>query len=192
MAKQITREEYLAKATKELGRLVFKPAGYELPETAVSCSWPGGRSDRKKTIGQCWPRAASAAKVNEIFISPMIEDSADAIDILAHELVHAVDDCQNGHKAAFVKICKDIGLTKGKPTSAGAGEELRATIEKIVTKIGQYPHKKLSAGSHIKKQTTRMIKVECGDCGAVFRMSRMWANEVRSCPCCQSENVEVS
>jgi Zn finger protein HypA/HybF involved in hydrogenase expression len=48
--------------------------------------------------------------------------------------------------------------------------------------------------SNRKKQSTRMLKCECGDCGAIFRMSAKvlaMAEDGLSCPVCREENVQV-
>lgn len=185
----MNREEYLEKAIEELKPL-FKRNNYELPGVKVTCSWPGGGSARTR-IGECWARAASSADINEIFISPVIDDSVRALDILVHELCHAVDDCQNGHRKPFGRIARAVGL-EGKLTATVAGEALTAELIKIVEKIGEYPHKALNPGQGRKKQTTRMIKIECDDCGAVFRMSRQWAAQVNACPCCRGDQLTIA
>lgn len=173
-----TREAWLEAGVKKL-TAVFAANGYTLPPVKVSCSWPGGGSARKR-IGECWPTAFSAAKVNEIFISPRIADPVMALDILTHELVHAVDDCKNGHKKPFVAIARKLGL-EGKPTATHAGPVLREALVKIAKAIGAYPHSTLDLSAR-KKQTTRNIKHECDDCGAVWRMAAKW--EVTCCPVC--------
>lgn len=74
----MNREEYLQKAVQELSKL-FELQGHVVPTVQVSCSWPGGGSARKR-IGECWARSASHAGINEIFISPVIEDAVQALD----------------------------------------------------------------------------------------------------------------
>lgn len=190
-AKYTERETWLQAGVAALAP-IFKKAGYELPPVKVSCSWPGGGSARK-ALGECWARKNSAAKINEIFISPRIADPVQALDVLAHELCHAVDDCASGHKKPFEKIARAIGL-EGKLTATVAGETLRAQLVEIVKKIGAYPHATLSLADR-KKQTTRMIKVECKDCGGVFRTTQKWIDEAEHdlcCPFCHSESVTVA
>lgn len=184
-----TREEYLNKAAFKLADQVFKPANLELPDFKVSCSWPGGGS-AKKRIGECWARKASSASINEIFISPLIDDSVKALDILCHELVHAIDDCQNGHKGPFVAMCKAIGLTNGKPTQAGAGDVLLDQLQGIVDCLGKYPHYALDLSTRTK-QSTRLIKVECNECGCVGRYSMKWASTLTTCGACQCEDLTI-
>ncbi len=182
----MTREEWLEAGVRHL-TVNFKSAGYALPPVKVSCSWPGGGSARKR-IGECWPTHFSAAKVNEIFISPRISDPVAALDILTHELCHAVDDCKSGHKAPFVKIARALGL-EGKPTSTHAGDALKVSLQCIAKAIGPYPHSTLDLSAR-KKQTTRNLKHECSDCGATWRMAGKWTPIC--CPCCGHDLTEES
>ena len=172
------RETWLQAGVAGLER-IFDDAGYKLPAVKVSCSWPGGGSARKR-IGECWPRAASAAKVNEIFISPVVSEPVAALDILAHELCHAVDDCASGHKKPFAKIATGIGLM-GKMTQTVAGPLLLPKLQKLAAQLGPYPHAQLSLAGR-KKQSTRMIKVECSDCGGVYRTTQKWIDEAKTLP----------
>lgn len=190
---QITREAWLQHAADVIRQAVHEN-GVAVPPVQVSCSWPGGGS-AKKRIGECWPRKASKANVNEIFISPKIADSAKAVSILAHELVHAVDDCVNSHRAGFTKLGRQMGL-EGKPTQMQPPEALAAKwAEKVTREFGPYPHRVLDkAASPTKPQVSRQKKVECGDCGAIFRMSRTVIESAEhglSCPVCQSRDVAI-
>ncbi len=114
----MNREQYLTDGINHLSGL-FLNIGYELPPVKVTCSWPGGGSAQSR-IGECWPRQASKAGYNEIFISPLIDNPVRALDVLTHELIHAIDDCQHGHRKEFSRIAKAVGL-EGKPTSTYAG-----------------------------------------------------------------------
>lgn len=186
-----TREAWLQAAVLLLAP-IFRGAGHPFPDRPikVACSWPGGGSARKR-IGECWPSKASAIGATEIFISPVIADPVAALDILTHELCHAVDDCASGHRAPFVRIARAVGL-EGKPTETHAGEALRQKLIHIVEELGAYPHAALSLADR-KKQTTRMVKVECADCGGVFRTTQKWIDEAEhlTCPFCQSDAVVV-
>lgn len=201
MAKKIinaaaaNREAWFIAALPLLQEHVFAPAGLTIPsDVRVSCSWPGGRSS-KKAIGQCWPRHSSNAKVNELFISPLIAEPVQALDILSHELVHAIDDCKNGHKAAFKKMALAIGLT-GKMTHTVASPELVANLKKVIAVIGAYPHAALNFNDR-KKQTTRNIAVQCqnDDCLAKFRMSQSHidhAGDQLICPVCHGNDLTIN
>lgn len=184
MARQITREEWLIKAVKELRRQVFAPAGIEIPECAVSCGFPGGGSARKR-IGECWATKASDNAVAQVFVSPTLDGELTVLGVLTHELIHVFDDCENGHKAPFVKVMKAVGLT-GKPTATSVGPELLARLKDVEEKIGvPYPHARINLSDNSKKQTTRMLKVECPDDGYTVRTTRKWLDELGTptCPC---------
>lgn len=190
-----TREEWLVAAIDRLAP-IFDAVGEQLPTVRVSVGWPGGRGKKGSVIGQCWSSAASADKVAQLFISPVLADAARVLDVLAHELVHAIDDCESGHKGRFAKIAKGIGLT-GKMTATVAGPELKAALDAISVELGPYPHAALALGDGAdgpKKQGTRMLKVECAEgSGYVVRMTRKWLDEYGTpkCPCHDLPMVEA-
>ena len=181
----INREEWLTRAVGLLAEQVFAPVGLTLPPVRVSCSWPGGGSANKR-IGECWTRASSAGAVNEIFISPRIAEPVAALDILTHELIHAIDDCKSGHKAPFTRLARTVGL-EGKPTATHAGKALLAQLEAISAALGAYPHDRLQGAGGRTKQTTRMLKWQCDECNSIWRMAKLYT--AQQCPCCGSERV---
>lgn len=182
------REAWLTDGVKQL-RPIFDRAGYTIPENvAVSVGWPG-RASVTKTVGQCWKTIASADGRNQVFISPSIEDGARALDILAHELCHAIDDCEHGHKGPFVKMVRAIGL-EGKPTETIAGTELAGKLAKIVERLGEYPQGRLNPGMGRPKQSTRLLKVECGGCGYLARITSKWIDEA-GCPICPTCDLSM-
>ena len=195
----MNREEYLTKATKLLSQNLFTPAGYEVPaDVKVTTSLPSRRAfgSKKRTIGQCYSRACSDANINEVFISPTIDNSIVVLATLVHELVHAIDDCQNGHKKEFTKIARAVGL-QGKPTECTAveGTPLYELLEKYVAEHGEFPHKKIDIFVDNKKQTTRLIKIECPHCGFKVRASRKVIDEIDNnnlqCWSCGSRELAV-
>lgn len=187
--KTLTREQWLQHAVAMI-RTDMHVLGVTIPEVKVSCSWAGG-GDSQKRIGECWPRAASKAGVNEIFVSPKVEDGATVLGILAHELAHAVDDCQHGHRAEFASICAQMNLI-GKATQAMPHDAVCEAWNTVMKAMhGPYPHRTLDkTKSPIKKQGTRMLKCECG-CGAVWRLTRKVVDMVEgsmSCPACHTDD----
>lgn len=171
--KSLNRETWLKMVTtKHLSKL-FKQAGnYVIPEDVkVSCGFPpsGNRGKKQQTLGVCFNRASSVNEVNEIFISPVLDDTSRVLDVLIHELIHAVDDCVHGHKGLFKQIALAVGL-EGKMTSTVAGEELQKKLKAIIDVVGEYPHSELQLSG--KKQTTRNIKLACNCCEFSFRTSR--------------------
>ena len=186
----MTREQWLLHAA-DLIRRDVKRAGVVVPPVAVSCSWPGGGSMHKR-IGEAWPKAASKAGVNEVFISPKIEDPARVVGVLCHVLAHAALDCAHGHRAEFVRVAKLMGCA-GQPTSMVPPTAISGAWAAVITaKHGPYPHRMVDmAKAGQKKQVNRQIKLECGECGAIWRMSRTQAALAQCCPCCRSEDFTI-
>jgi len=193
---KMTRENWLIMATSKLNDGVFKQHGYEVPQDVkVSCGFPasGGRTGAKhQAIGTCHNRASSKAGVNEVYISPTQDDSIRVLDVLTHELIHAIDDCEHGHKGLFRTIAVDVGL-EGKMTSTHAGKELTAKLEKIVQELGEYPHAEVSTANK-KKQGTRNIKVECSSCGFGWRASQTMIDRMTNATCngCGSDTLTIA
>lgn len=187
MVKYETREQYLTAAVKLMEPL-FQRNGASLPKVRVSTGWPSTKalSRKNRRIGECWDKSASADGVFEIFISPCLDKVAEPSGVLAtlvHECDHAAVGLECGHKGAFKKLAKKLGL-EGKMTATVAGEALLAEIKAWSEQLGDYPHAKLDlTKSPRKKQSTRMIKCECGQCGFTVRTSRKWLDEVGAPHC---------
>lgn len=192
----MNREKWLTLAAENLSNWLVE-VGETRPEVSISVGFPGGRANRNRTVGQCWKRSCSAREVNQIYISP-IRGEEDTVAVLAtvlHELIHAVDDCESGHRGNFIKIARKIGLVP-KWTTSTPGEELKERLEGLAERIGPFPHPTLNVAARAsdtpKKQGTRMIKVSCPDTGYIARTSRKWLDEygAPTCPCCHSQMEE--
>jgi hypothetical protein len=181
---QGTREEWLEAALPML-RDIFSEAGAQLPPVRVSCSFPGGGSPKKR-IGECWPRSRSVGEINEIFISPVLSDSAVVLGVLVHELVHAVDDCVSKHGKAFKALASAVGL-EGRATSCSPGARLTAELAIVASLLGPYPHAALVLGGKAPKKPGKDVKFECAKCDFVFKVSPVMAenNQVLCCPACE-------
>ena len=183
-----SRENYLHNSLAHLQREVF--AEHTIPvDVRITCGWPSsGATARLRTLGECWPRKRSGNNVNEIFLSPTLDDTLKVLSTLVHELVHAIDDCQHGHRKEFRAIALAAGLT-GKMTSTTATPELAEKLKAIQAIIGDYPHAKLTAPT--PKQKGRQLKLSCSACGAVWRMAKSWRDKATACPCCLSGNIAI-
>lgn len=187
MMKFETREQYL-NAAVDLMKPLFELNEAKVPKSRVSTGWPSTKalSRKNRHIGECWDKTASSDGVFEIFISPCLDKVAEpqgVLDTLVHEVVHAAVGLECGHKGAFKKLATRVGL-EGKMTSTHAGEALLAEIKAWSDKLGDYPHAKLDlTKSPRKKQGTRMIKCECGQCGFTVRTTRKWLDDVGAPHC---------
>ena len=179
--KTVTREAWLNQALEKLRPWFEDRAGVAIPQDArVSVGFPGGGSARKR-IGECWARSQSKDKVNEIFISPVLHDPVRMLDVLAHEAVHATDDCQSGHKKEFKRVATAIGL-EGKMTATVAGDELKREIERIIKALPPLTHGALDLSTR-KKQPTRLVKLECDGCGMIIRTTAKWIENTGNPDC---------
>ena len=174
MNKRINREEYLKLAKQELAIIFKKEAGVKIPrKVKVSCGFPitSPRPTTKgQAVGECHSTTVSSGGYSELFISPVKSDSLEVLGILAHELIHASDDNKSKHRGYFRKTALAIGLT-GKMTATTIGDELKPKVKAIIKKLGKYPHAAIDISGR-KKQSTRLIKVECIKCDTTWRCSR--------------------
>lgn len=194
-----TRESWLLAAV-ELMKPLFTRAGYTVPNVRVACGWPvrGGTAVKKRRIGECWTPEASADKAfSQIFISPYLESIDEAQGVLAtlvHEIVHAVVGNKEKHNKVFGKCARAVGL-EGKLTATHASEALTAEFTAWAATLGSYPHSSLDQLlSPVKKQSARMIKVECDTCGYTCRTTRKWLDAAGAphCPALHGQMVDKS
>lgn len=181
-----TREEWLIAAVEAL-RPLFAEHDYEIPGYKVSVGWPGGRGKKAGTIGQCWNSKQTEDGTVAIFVSPVVKSPVEALQVLVHELIHAVDDCQSGHRGEFARMFKALGMA-GKKTACGVGDELLAKLQGIAGELGRYPHSQMKGdnrdGQAEKKQKTYMLKIEAACCGYLVRTTQAWIDQgLPSCPC---------
>lgn len=194
MTKQLfdDREAWLTEASNLIldDIIMDECEGYARPNFRISIGFPK-HSRGGKAIAVCFRKEASTDGVNEIFINPEIDSPVDVLESVAHELIHAVDNCESGHRNFFARVARAIGL-EGKLTATYAGEQLKGVLESYSVLLGQFPHAKMNMDKVRKPDTTRQLKVECNDCGMIFRTSRKWQVKVQSCPCCESHNITKS
>lgn len=186
-----TREEWLHDAARALTPLL-EEVGETVPPLHLSVGWPGGTANRNVTIGQCWNRASSEDEVNQIFISPM-QGRANTVGVLGtllHEMIHAVDDCESGHKGNFARIAKEVGFIPALTSSDNRSAALEERLAEVAGDVGEFPHAAILSDEKPSdaptKQSARMIKAECEETGYKVRLSRKWIEEVGApiCPCC--------
>lgn len=184
----MNREAYLTNMMQALAPLfeqAQKGSTAMMDTWRVSVSWPGGGS-RNKRIGECWSEMASSKGRTEMFISPILDDPLQAGAVLVHEMVHAAVGVKFKHGPVFAKLAKAVGL-QGKMTATTAGPELVKRLNAVIAELGDYPHASLNAGAETsgpKKQTTRMLKAQCPECGYTVRLTKIWA--LKGLPTCSA------
>lgn len=183
------REQWLNHAAERLAGHFETVGGRRPPKNVrVTCGWPSSRalSNKSRRIGECWPEEASRGGKFEIFLSPCLSDPIKVLETLVHELAHATVGTEVGHGKVFSRFVRKLGL-EGPPTTTSAGKDLCDNVLRpIIEVLGPYPHDVLDQDrSPIKKQGTRMLKLECVGCGYTARTTAKWIdrNGALICPC---------
>lgn len=194
-----TREAYLTEAANLLIDDLLMPIidkwnakegdQIDRPVFRISVGFPK-HSRGGKAVAVCHAKSASTDHVNEIFINPEIDNPIEVMEAMAHELIHAADDCASGHQHWFAFAARKLGL-EGKLTATIAGASLRANLKEYADLLGSFPHHKMVSDKAHKKDGTRQLKVECwnNDCGFLFRTSAVQRSKLgesgtSSCPAC--------
>jgi hypothetical protein len=177
----VTREAWL-RSLAEYAAPWFEEAGAPLPEVRLSVGFSskGARSNR---IGECWSADGIADGIAQVFVHPRLGSAQEVGHIVVHELLHAAVGPEAGHGHGFRRPALALGLA-GKMTATHAGPVLEARLAEAFEAIGPYPHTALQTGAGAqRKQTTRMIKCQCGGCGYLVRTTAKWIDvAVPTCP----------
>jgi hypothetical protein len=183
------RERWLQRAISRYIRQWAK-LGVAIPQDVqVTCGFPGGGSPHKR-IGECWPRSRSVKGVNEIFISPILEDTALVLNVLGHELVHAVDNCQHKHGPVFSRLCAKVGYSGGKNAQCEAKSALE--FQSAVAKsLGDYPHSSVILVKKEQKENTGLHKFACNNGGEDVIYSTAKKVEQFGAPKCRCCDIEM-
>jgi hypothetical protein len=188
------REAWLIKAAEAMVPW-FEHVGEKVPPIRVSVGWAGGR--QKNAVGQCWASTACADGVPQIFVTPARgkNETVDVLGTLLHEMIHAIDDCESGHRGNFIRIARAMGLLPKWTSSMNRTEELTDALKALAEQLGEFPQAAIgesSRGSEQgKAQKNRQLKFSCRNTGYIVRTSRKWADVgAPLCPCCQAEMQE--
>ena len=154
--------------------------GWQLGPYRVTCGWPShnGLGKKKRVVGQCFAGSNSESGHHELFISPLLDNPLEVAGTLAHEMAHVAAGVEAGHTGTFVKVCKGVGLTKGKPVVAMPNNLLEDQISKLLGKIGPYPHAKLKGVlKEAKPRKNTRVKILCPSCTFTCHTStKQWAS----------------
>ena len=92
----------------------FKQRGYEVPKVRVLFGFTTSGHDNRKSLGnhlgECLSKKWTEDETIVITVTPLAERTIDALSVLAHELVHAIDNCQNDHGGDFLNLAKALGF----------------------------------------------------------------------------------
>lgn len=178
----------------------YAELGAPLPSYRIAVGFPSN-GIKSGAIGECWDAKASGDNTFEIFIRPDKADPMEVAFVLAHELVHAAVGLKHGHKGEFARVALALGFPRPLTTAAPPTPALTEWFEEILPRVGPMPHAAMRwregstvvakrqgggvvipeasegeerASSRPKKQTTRLHKVSCGECGYTVRVTSKW------------------
>ncbi len=184
----------------------FERLGSPLPGKVRIAIGFTSNGKRSRAIGECWDNRCSVDGHFEIFIRPDLAETEDMMPlqiaaILAHELVHAAVGIPAGHRGAFRRVAKGLGLV-GKMTATVPGPVFEALLDPILREAGPLPHARLRTSAAAprgasqralseatilttapKKQASRQIKCHCPSCGYTVRTSRLWLDRAGAPHC---------
>lgn len=182
-----SRESWL-KAGTDLLRPHFAECGYDLPnKMRFAIAFPStGRHGKR--VGELWHADTSADGTYELFIRADLDDPQQVLDVLAHELVHAVLPIDAGHGPKYKEAALKLGLV-GQMRTAAPGPLLRPKLIEIADALGPLPHAALAIErgrdnrgpvDRPKKQKARLLKAECadGECGYTVRITAKWVQDL--------------
>lgn len=186
----VNREHWLTLCAKG-AELFFQ--GYKIPKYKITCSWPSQNAlgVRRRRVGECHNPQLSVGGIYEIFISPLLSDPMEVAGTVVHELAHAIAGTEAGHGPDYAKVCRAIGLTKGKPTCAMPGPVLESRIKKVIAPLGEYPHPGMKLPEKERKPK-KSLTLECASCGCKISMTLKWFLESGAPTCACSTEFSVA
>lgn len=90
---------------------------------------------RHTVLGLCKPKRRG---VNIIMLTGKVSDGARLLDVVLHELIHAVDNGASGHGGHFKRVAKKAGLL-GPMKRTTASPELQAYLSALAQRLGRVP-----------------------------------------------------
>ena len=174
----MNREQWLAAfanaARPHISRSLIN-GGDEEAAIRLSCGF-APTTNRKRSDAAVVPPTASEDFTAEVFISPTIDQA----DTVAKHIIPLLAIAQAGN------------WRNQAPSVAAPLAELPHWAGSILANLGAYPHARLNI-TRAPKQTTRLIKVACPNCGYIARVSRtnLVAYGAPICPACHVNFVEA-
>jgi len=153
-------------------------SGLTLSPFRLTCGWPSkcGLSTNRRRVGECHGAKYSKDGTHEIFISPVLDDPLEVAGTVMHELCHVAAGIETAHGKDFIKVCRHVGLTKGKPACVMPGPSLEDTLKGYLKDMPDYPHRALVTPARVAVRPPQNLRLVCRNpaCGCVIMMSGKW------------------
>ena len=171
----VTREQWL----KEVAGLMsnwFVDLGFPLPKYDIQSGFPSS-GQRSNTVAESWTHDNGDSFV--LIVRPDQNDSLTVAAAIAQQLCSIAAGPKDQYGHLFQHLAISIGL-RGKKFETAPGQVFKELYRPVVKTIGSIPESETMTQNYVRtnKQTTRLIKVSCNDCGYVARVSRKWIENV--------------
>jgi hypothetical protein len=143
-SKFIYAEQWLAEAFNYMTPL-FSSKGYRMPDVRILYGFStDGYDHRKKRqyLGECLSSSFTQDGQVIVLITPIRSYGVDILSILGHELVHAVDNCNDGHGEVFKRISTGVGYEFINGVDVPT-RSLRERLKEFSFQLGAFPGVKL-------------------------------------------------
>jgi hypothetical protein len=134
----------------------------------------GQMTGKNSKLGYCYSGTCAEDDIPQLFISSRLTDEPKVLEVLTHELIHAVVGTKCGHRGAFrevVDACPYLEPGGGRRYTATVPTEATNTLaSEIVTAIGPYPHAALRLDKNRKPNA--WLQVRCAGCGFTAKTTR--------------------
>jgi len=185
--KSLNREGWLMEVSAYLRSVVFKD--WKIVPFRVTCGWPSkhASSAKGRRVGECHGARLSKDGHHEIFISPVLDNPLEVTGVLCHELAHVAAGVDAQHGKEFLRVCRQVGLDKGKPGSVMPGERLNKRLDEFLKSVPVYPHSALlTPAKTTLARPAVSIKLVCQECACSIRIAKKDFERVGApvCGCC--------
>ncbi len=181
----MNREQWLNQLATVAIPAISRSTPYPAEELSVklSCGFPSQKGKRKPVSAQLIPPTASEDFNAEIFVTPELAEKRKVAKAVLPLLV-AVVTGDFKQRQNYRQAIQALGLN---------AEELPTWAKSIVDDLPAYPHAEVRL-ENIKKQTTRLIKVECVRDAYIARVSRttLYVHGAPICPACNQSLTETN
>jgi len=192
MKEEQSRQEWLTLVAGEMEKW-FEELSFPVPAYEIRSGFHSS-GKRSNAIAEAWLKDGDDQdETYVIFVRPDVEDEVNISASIAHQfcLISVGKRDHSGHLFRHVSI--SIGL-KGRKTETKPGTIFKELLKPVLTKVGKLPATsyKMAQTSTPMRQTTRMKKVECPECGYVARVSRKWIDKLGPPHCPEHGKMNVS
>ena len=169
-----TREQWLAAALEAMKPVAATLTGQNMADRIrIGVGFPSTYR-RSGTLAECWPDVDSGDAHAEVIISPTIADPVEVFARLLGQALRTLPGAMSIASVSYREAFDAVHLTVGADKNAILySDAFYDQWESLIAALGDYPHAELSVAVR-KTQSTRMLKLQCPQCGYIIRTTGKW------------------